>query len=72
MVVGGRGQGFCDNSSKASVIKRDEGGSKKSPKLRDIIYLNGPRMPQQVNHNVEIETTAKVNLIFKDNFEILN
>jgi hypothetical protein len=39
-VLKGRGQGFCDNSSKASVIKkRDDGGrrGKKRSKLHDII-----------------------------------
>ena len=37
----GGGQGFCDDITKAIVIKRvtvGEGGSKKCPKLRDVIY----------------------------------
>ena len=41
-VLGGRGyQGFCDNSTKAIVLKRvtmGGGGVKNYPKLRDVIY----------------------------------
>jgi hypothetical protein len=37
----GKGQGFCDNSTKASLIKsvtKGGGGVKKCPKLRNVIY----------------------------------
>ena len=39
-VLGRGGQGFCDNSTKALVIKRMATGErvKKCPKLRDVIY----------------------------------
>jgi hypothetical protein len=39
--VGGAGQGFCDNSTKASAIKKRDDGRrkiKKCSKLRDVIY----------------------------------
>ena len=39
-VLGGRGQGFCDDSTKAFTIKLVTmgGGSEIVPKLRDVIY----------------------------------
>jgi hypothetical protein len=40
MVLGGRGQGCCDNSTKASVMKSVTivgGGVKKCPNLSDVI-----------------------------------
>ena len=40
-MLGGGGQGFCEDSTKALAIKRvtmGRGGVKNCPKLRDVIY----------------------------------
>ena len=49
-VLGGGGQGFCDNSSKSLVIKRvtiGGGGVRNCPKLRDVIYGRPLRVPKR-------------------------
>ncbi len=61
MVVGERGQGFCDNSTKVSVIKkRDDGGREvqECPKLRDVIYERPLKESYKRNEMLEKITKA--------------
>jgi hypothetical protein len=56
-VVGGGGKRFCDNSTKASVIKkmRDDGGmgDQNCPKLSDVIYGRPLRINIQLGFILE-------------------